>query len=82
MYNTLIEHYLHIWFSSTDISEKLVNEQKIISTLQSPEINYDKNQAMLLCTMRNFKPGLLYLLEENKQYVEFFNIPRLILAQA
>ncbi|XP_065218314.1 vacuolar protein sorting-associated protein 11 homolog [Planococcus citri] len=70
VYNTLIEHYLHLWFSSTDISEKLLNEQKIMATLQSPEINYDKNQALLLCTIRNFKAGLLFLLEENKQYKE------------
>lgn len=67
MYNTLIEHYLHLWSSNAnDATVRLHYEQKIMSTLQSVDVNYDKNQALILCSMRNFKPGILYLLEENK----------------
>lgn len=66
VYNTLIEHYLHLWYNSSDITVKRQYEQKLITMLQSSEINYDKNQALILCTMRNFKPGILHLLEENK----------------
>ncbi|XKL60972.1 hypothetical protein PGB90_008029 [Kerria lacca] len=68
IYNTLIEHYLHLWYDSNDVTVKLQYEQQVLNTLQSSEINYDKNQALILCSMRNFKSGILYLLEENKMY--------------
>ncbi|KAK7575939.1 hypothetical protein V9T40_012225 [Parthenolecanium corni] len=68
VYNTLIEHYLQLWHESKDITVSLQYEQKIMNTLQSTEICYDKNQALILCSARNFKPGLLHLLEENKLY--------------
>ncbi len=66
LYDTLIEHYLHLWHGANDTTVRLYYEQKIMATLQSPDINYNKNQALILCSMRNFKSGILHLLEENK----------------
>ncbi|PSN48268.1 hypothetical protein C0J52_03049, partial [Blattella germanica] len=68
VYNTLIEHYLHVWNSLTDPSSKTQYEQKIVRLLQNSEANYDKDQTLILCQIHNFKSGILYLYEESKLY--------------
>lgn len=68
VYNTLVEHYLHVWASLTDPTSKTQYEQKIVRLLQNSEANYDKDQTLILCQIQNFKSGILYLYEESKLY--------------
>ncbi|KAJ4438460.1 hypothetical protein ANN_14405, partial [Periplaneta americana] len=68
VYNTLIEHYLHVWASLSDPTSKTQYEQKVVRLLQNSEANYDKDQTLILCQIHNFKSGILYLYEESKLY--------------
>ncbi|XP_022189804.2 vacuolar protein sorting-associated protein 11 homolog [Nilaparvata lugens] len=68
VYNTLVEHYLHVWSKLSEFTGKLHYEQKIIKILESPESNCDKHQVLILCQAVNFRPGLIFLYEENKMY--------------
>lgn len=70
MYNTLIEHYLHLWSAQDNYVTKVQYEQKILRLLQSSEVCYDKDQILILCHQHNFRRGLLFLYEENKLYQE------------
>lgn len=67
VYNTLIEHHLHVWSGMKDkLSLKDAYEHKVVRLLQNTEANYDKDQTLIICQMLNFKPGMLYLYEESK----------------
>nr|CAD7409648.1 unnamed protein product [Timema poppensis] len=68
VYNTLIEHYLHVWSSLEDAVSRAQCEQKIVRLLQNSEANYDKDQTLILCQIHNFRSGILYLYEESKLY--------------
>ncbi|XP_047107852.1 vacuolar protein sorting-associated protein 11 homolog isoform X3 [Schistocerca piceifrons] len=68
VYNTLIEHYLHLWESLSDVTSKCTVEQKVVRLLQNSEANYDKDQTLILCQIHNFRSGILYLYEEGKLY--------------
>lgn len=68
VYNTLIEHYLYLWASSSDPTARSNNAQKIMKLLASDESPYDKNQALLLCHSHKFSPGLLLLYKDMKLY--------------
>lgn len=68
VYNTLIEHYLHLWESLSDVTSKSTVEQKVVRLLQNSEANYDKDQTLILCQIHNFRSGILYLYEEGKLY--------------
>ncbi|XP_030768032.1 vacuolar protein sorting-associated protein 11 homolog [Sitophilus oryzae] len=68
VYNTLLEHYLHVWSSLEGVSEKNKLSQKTLKLLQNPDIKYDKYQALVVCHMHNFSEGILYLYEEQKLY--------------
>nr|CAD7456680.1 unnamed protein product [Timema tahoe] len=68
VYNTLIEHYLHVWSSLEDAVSRGQCEQKIVRLLQNSEANYDKDQTLILCQVHNFRSGILYLYEESKLY--------------
>lgn len=70
VYNTLIEHYLHLWSAQDNYVTKVQYEQKILRLLQSSEVCYDKDQILILCHQHNFRRGLLFLYEENKLYQE------------
>ncbi|CAH2043350.1 unnamed protein product, partial [Iphiclides podalirius] len=65
VYNTLIEHYIHVWAKLPDV-DKPQYEQKIFKVLQDPEANYDKDQTLIICQMLGFKLGILHLYEEKK----------------
>lgn len=70
IYNTLIEHHLHVWSSFKDKPTlRETYEQKVVKLLQNSEANYDKDQTLIVCLMLNFKPGILYLYEEYKLWV-------------
>lgn len=68
VYNTLIEHYLHVWSGVKDVAEKNKFTQKILKHLQNTEVKYDKSQALVVCHMHSFSEGILYLYEEQKLY--------------
>ncbi|XP_058799921.1 vacuolar protein sorting-associated protein 11 homolog isoform X5 [Phymastichus coffea] len=70
VYNTLVEHYLHVWSSLTDDIAKLQYEQKVVRLMQSSNASYDKDQILILCHQHNFGRGVLYLYEERKLYQE------------
>ncbi|XP_034943521.1 vacuolar protein sorting-associated protein 11 homolog [Chelonus insularis] len=70
VYNTLVEHYLHVWNALDSKVTKLQYEQKVIRLLQNSEACYDKDQILILCHQHNFRRGLLFLYEEKKLYYE------------
>ncbi|XP_012278294.1 vacuolar protein sorting-associated protein 11 homolog isoform X2 [Orussus abietinus] len=70
VYNTLVEHYLHVWSALENEVSKLQYEQKVVRVLQSSEACYDKEQILILCRQHNFRKGLLFLYEEKKLYQE------------
>ncbi|XP_029051219.2 vacuolar protein sorting-associated protein 11 homolog isoform X3 [Osmia bicornis bicornis] len=70
VYNTLVEHYLHVWSALDNDVAKVQYEQKIIRLLQSSEACYDKDQILILCHQHSFRRGLLFLYEESKLYQE------------
>lgn len=70
IYNTLVEHYLHVWSASDSDVTKLHYEQKIVRLLQNSEACYDKDQILILSHQHNFRRGLLFLYEESKLYQE------------
>lgn len=70
VYNTLVEHYLHVWSALKDEISKLQYEQKVVRLLQNSNACYDKDQILILCHQHNFRRGILYLYEERKLYQE------------
>ncbi|XP_046409664.1 vacuolar protein sorting-associated protein 11 homolog isoform X1 [Neodiprion fabricii] len=70
VYNTLVEHYLHVWSALGSEVAKLQYEQKVVRLLQSSEASYDKDQILILCQQHNFRRGILFLYEERKLYQE------------
>ncbi|KAI5755652.1 hypothetical protein M8J77_018648 [Diaphorina citri] len=68
VYNTLIEHYLYLWSSTSDVTAKSSYEQRIMRLLASDDTPYDKNQALLLCHSHKFSPGLLLIYKDLKMY--------------
>ncbi|XP_076642334.1 vacuolar protein sorting 11 [Halictus rubicundus] len=70
VYNTLVEHYLHVWSALDNDVSKVQYEQKIVRLLQSSEACYDRDQILILCHQNNFRRGLLFLYEESKLYEE------------
>nr|XP_023025769.1 vacuolar protein sorting-associated protein 11 homolog [Leptinotarsa decemlineata] len=68
VYNTLLEHYLLVWSSSENVSDRNKLAQKILKLLQNPDVDYDKSQALVVCHMHSFREGILYLYEEQKLY--------------
>lgn len=68
VYNTLIEHYLYLWASSSDPTARSNYALKILKQLACEENPYDKNQALLLCHSHTFSPGLLLLYKDMKLY--------------
>jgi hypothetical protein len=68
MYNTLLELYLHDYIHESDSSAKENKGKKTSTLLQNPDAGYDSNQALVLCQMNDFRPGVLYLYEKMKLY--------------
>ena len=65
-YETLLDLYLKR-FSSCQREDFQMNQEssvKLMSLLQSTEVNYDKEQALLQCHLYKFTPGLLYLYKQ------------------
>ncbi|XP_063984513.1 vacuolar protein sorting-associated protein 11 homolog [Diachasmimorpha longicaudata] len=70
VYNTLVEHYLHIWGAQSSEVMNVQYEQKVIRLLQSSEASFDRDQILVLCHQHNFRKGVLFLYEERKLYHE------------
>lgn len=70
VYDTLLEHYLHVWSSLEDFAGKNKYSQKALNLLQNPDVKYDKPQALVVCYMNKFSEGVLYLYEEQKLYTQ------------
>ncbi|KAG8258028.1 Vacuolar protein sorting-associated protein 11 [Homalodisca vitripennis] len=68
VYNILVEHYLQVWSRLSDDATRKQWEQRIVRLLESPDAQYDRHQTLILCQAVNFRPGVLYLYEENKLY--------------
>lgn len=67
VYDTLLEHYLHVW-ESVDGPDRARFGQKILKLLQNPDVQCDKHQALVVCHMHGFSDGILHLYEEQKLY--------------
>ncbi|XP_011305315.1 vacuolar protein sorting-associated protein 11 homolog [Fopius arisanus] len=70
VYNTLVEHYLHVWGAQSSEVMRVQYEQKVIRLLQSSEACFDRDQILVLCHQHNFRKGVLFLYEERKLYQE------------
>jgi hypothetical protein len=44
-----------------------------LKLLKSPDAKYDVEQAMILCQMNHFDPGMLYLYERSKLFKQILN---------
>ncbi|XP_055330942.1 vacuolar protein sorting-associated protein 11 homolog [Paramacrobiotus metropolitanus] len=68
-YNTLLELYLENWKNTGQQAIKDSLEQKIMRLLQQ-ENCCDPMQALLLCQLNDFAPGILYMFEQKHMYTE------------
>lgn len=68
VYNTLLEHYIHVWSNLESVAEKNKMSQKTLKFMQKPDVKYDKSQALVVCHMHSFREGILYLYEDQKLY--------------
>lgn len=68
VYDTLLEHYLHVWESLSEGVEKDKYADKTLKLLQNPDAKCDKAQALIVCHMHGFSKGILHLYEEQKLY--------------
>lgn len=68
VYNTLLELHLQEYKHETDAKVRQSREQQIMEMLRSMQSRYDLDQALVLCQMSGFKPGILHLYEKAKLY--------------
>jgi len=68
VYNTLIEYQLYLYSASSDSHVKNTKEKKIMDLLKSDGEKYNSDQALVLCQLSNFYPGLLYLYQKAELY--------------
>jgi len=68
VYNSLIEYQLYSYTATTDPGVKAMKEKKILELLKSDSDKYSSDQALVLCQLNNFLPGLLYLYQKAELY--------------
>merc|ERR1712142_548083 len=68
VYNTLIEYQLYSYVETTDAELKTSKERKILDLLKSDDDKYNCDQALVLCQLNNFQPGMLYLYQKAELY--------------
>lgn len=61
LYNTLLDLYLRQHKETSDPVAKADYEKRILALLQTPDADYNVQQAMVLCKLNSFDEGLLYL---------------------
>lgn len=68
VYNTLIEYQIYSFAATADHELKAIKEKKIMDLLKSDSEKYSSDQALVLCQLSNFQPGLLYLYQKAELY--------------
>lgn len=66
VYNTLIEHYLRCWKTDPRSEKRLVEILRRTSTNDEPNLPYDRNHILILCSTYEFWPGIMYIYEEQQ----------------
>lgn len=66
VYNTLIEHYLRCWKSDARAEKRLLEILRRTSTDGEPNLPYDRNHVLILCSTYEFWPGIMYIYEEQQ----------------
>lgn len=69
VYNTLIEHYLRSWKTDSKVEKRLLEILRISSS-DEPNLQYDRNHVLILCSTYEFWPGVMLIYEEQKLYVD------------
>ena len=64
--NTLLEYQLYMYKETEDEKAKKELESKILDSLSKKD--YSADQALVLCQLNDFQPGLLYLHKDSKMY--------------
>ena len=68
VYNTLLEYQLYAYRATDDVSTRVSLEKRILDTLKSDSDKYNLEQALVLCQLSDFQPGLLYLYQKCEMY--------------
>lgn len=66
VYNTLIEHYLRCWKTDARAETRLLEILRRASTNDEPNLPYDRNHVLILCSTYEFWPGIMYIYEEQQ----------------
>ena len=64
--NTLLEYQLYVYKETKDEQDKKALESKIMDRLSKKD--YSADQALVLCQLNDFQPGLLYLHQNSEMY--------------
>lgn len=70
VYNTLIEHYLRRWKTDSKAEKRLLEILRRSSSSEEPSLPYDRNHVLILCSIYDFWPGIMYIYEEQQLYVD------------
>ena len=68
IYNTLLEYHLYAYKAADDVPTRVAFEKKIMDILKTDGDKYNVDQALVLCQLNNFQPGLLYLYQKSEMY--------------
>lgn len=66
VYNTLIEHYLRCWKIDPRAEKRLLEILRRTSSDDEPNLPYDRNHVLILCSTYEFWPGIMYIYEEQQ----------------
>lgn len=66
VYNTLIEHYLRVWKTDSRAETRLMEILRRPATNDEPNIPYDPNHVLILCSTYDFWPGIMHIYEEQQ----------------
>ena len=66
VHNTLLEYHLYAYKEATDLRAKAGIERKLMELLRGER--YTADQALVLCELNNFQPGLLYLYQKSEMF--------------
>ena len=59
VHNTLLEYHLYAYREATEVRAKVGTERKVMEY-------YSTDQALVLCELNNFQPGLLFLYQKSE----------------
>ena len=67
VHNTLLEYQLYAYKEATEVRAKAGIERKVMELLRA-DLGYTTDQALVLCELNNFQPGLLYLYQRSEMF--------------